>query len=87
MDQQCEAGAALDHGADRGALQPDDQAPRIWCSDWCQLACGAVGCCWNDVIVEALSEEFREDVVAVARRRDPGVQIRQIAADSGISES
>ena len=31
--------------------------------------------------------EFREDIVAIARRRDPRVQIRQIAADSGISES
>ena len=28
--------------------------------------------------------EFRDDVVAVARRRDPGVTLEQIAADFGI---
>jgi transposase-like protein len=28
--------------------------------------------------------EFREDVVRVARRRDPGVTLEQIAADFGI---
>jgi transposase len=32
-------------------------------------------------------KEFRDDVVAVARRRDPGTTLRQIAADFGISES
>jgi len=32
-------------------------------------------------------KEFRDDVIAVARRRDPGVTIKQIAADFGISES
>ena len=31
--------------------------------------------------------EFREDVVRVARAREPGVTVRQIAADFGISES
>lgn len=31
--------------------------------------------------------EFREDVVAVARQRDPGVPLRQIAVDFGISET
>jgi transposase len=31
--------------------------------------------------------EFRDDVVAVARRRDPGTTLRQIADDFGISES
>ena len=29
-------------------------------------------------------EEFRNDVVAIARRREPGVTIKQIAADFGI---
>lgn len=29
--------------------------------------------------------EFRDDVVAVARRRDDGVTIKQVAADFGIS--
>ncbi len=32
-------------------------------------------------------KEFRDDVIAVARRREPGVTIGQIAADFGISES
>jgi transposase len=32
-------------------------------------------------------KEFREDVVRVARNREPGVRIRDVAADFGISES
>jgi transposase-like protein len=32
-------------------------------------------------------KEFREDVVRVARNREPGVLLKQIAADFGISES
>jgi transposase-like protein len=31
--------------------------------------------------------EFREDVVRVARNREPGVQVKDIAKDFGISES
>jgi transposase-like protein len=31
--------------------------------------------------------EFREDVIRVARSREPGVRLRDIAADFGISES
>lgn len=31
--------------------------------------------------------EFRDDVVRVARNREPGVRLKQIAADFGISES
>ena len=31
--------------------------------------------------------EFREDVIRVARRREPGVRLRDVAADFGISES
>jgi transposase-like protein len=31
--------------------------------------------------------EYREDVVRVARNREPGVRIKDIAADFGISES
>ena len=31
--------------------------------------------------------EFREDVVAVARRRESGVTIKQIATDFGLSEA
>lgn len=30
-------------------------------------------------------EEFREDVVAVAKNREAGVSLKQIAADFGIS--
>jgi transposase len=32
-------------------------------------------------------QEFREDVVAVARRRESGVTIKQIATNFGISEA
>lgn len=31
--------------------------------------------------------EFRDDVVAVARRREPGVKLKQIAEDFGIAEA
>jgi transposase-like protein len=31
--------------------------------------------------------EFRDDVVAVARRREPGVTLKQIAGDFGIAEA
>ena len=33
------------------------------------------------------SREFREDVVRVARGREPGQSVREIAADFGVSES
>ena len=32
-------------------------------------------------------QEFRDDVVRVARNREPGVHLKQVAADFGISES
>ena len=32
-------------------------------------------------------QEFRDDVVRVARSREPGVRLKQIAVDFGISES
>lgn len=32
-------------------------------------------------------KEFREDVIRVARSREPGVLLKQIAADFGVSES
>jgi transposase len=32
-------------------------------------------------------KEFREDVIRVARGREPGVRIKDIAADFGITES
>ena len=32
-------------------------------------------------------KEFREDVIRVARSREPGVHLKQIATDFGISES
>lgn len=31
-------------------------------------------------------QEFREDVVAVARRREPGVTLSQVAKDFGVSD-
>ena len=38
-------------------------------------------------VPKAFPKEFREDVVRVARNREPGVTLRQIAADFGISET
>ena len=32
-------------------------------------------------------QEFRDDVVRVARNREPGTHLKQVAADFGISES
>ena len=32
-------------------------------------------------------QEFREDVIRVARNREPATRLRDIAADFGISES
>jgi transposase len=40
---------------------------------------------WKDVTVpRPFPREFREDVVKVARHREPGVTLEQIAADFGI---
>lgn len=36
---------------------------------------------------EPYPKEFRDDAVRVARNREPGQQLKQIAADFGISES
>ena len=36
---------------------------------------------------KAYPSEFRDDVVAVAQRREDGVTIKQIAEDFGISEA
>jgi hypothetical protein len=42
---------------------------------------------WKDVHrAQALSRELREDVIRVARSREPGVRIKDVAADFGISE-
>lgn len=52
------------------------------------LSCGAERCRWKDVHhAQALSPEFREDVIRVARNRGPGVHLKDIAADFDISES
>jgi transposase len=42
------------------------------------------GCC---IVPRPYPREFRDDVVAVARRRENGVTLAQIAKDFGISES
>ena len=40
---------------------------------------------WKDVVVpKPYPKEFRDDVVAVARGREPGVTIEQIAKDFGV---
>ena len=39
------------------------------------------------IVPKPYPKEFRDDVVNVARNREPGQHLRQIAADFGISES
>jgi len=39
------------------------------------------------VVPKAYPREFRDDVVTFAQRREPGVTIREIAEDFGISET
>lgn len=39
------------------------------------------------VVPKAYPREFRDDVVAVAQRREPGATIKEIADDFGISET
>jgi transposase-like protein len=39
------------------------------------------------IVPKPYPREFRDDVVAVAQRREPGVSIKQIATDFGISET
>jgi transposase len=40
---------------------------------------------WKDVIVpKPYPREFRDDVVRVARNREPGVTVEQIATDFGV---
>ena len=39
------------------------------------------------VVLKACPREFRDDVVAVAQRREPGVTIEEMADDFGMSES
>jgi len=46
------------------------------------LSCGTG---WKDVIVpKPYPSEFRDDIVRVARNREPGVMIEQIAHDFGV---
>jgi transposase-like protein len=39
------------------------------------------------IVPKPYPREFREDVIRVARNREPGVRIKDVAADFGISES
>jgi transposase-like protein len=39
------------------------------------------------IVPRPFPREFREDVIRVARNREPGVRIKDVAADFGISES
>jgi transposase-like protein len=39
------------------------------------------------IVPKPYPREFREDVIRVARNREPGVRIKDIATDFGISES
>jgi len=71
---------------------PEWVDPRIWSGGllhgwltpdlWCRVHR------WEDVILpKPYPREFRDDVVRVAVSREPGVPLRQIAADFGISET
>jgi transposase-like protein len=40
-----------------------------------------------DAVPKPYPREFRDDVVRVARNREPGQQLKRVAADFGISES
>lgn len=52
------------------------------------LLCGAERSRWKDAHhAQALPHEFSEDVIRVARTREPGVLLKDIAADFGSSES
>src|SRR4051794_8105405 len=52
------------------------------------MSCGAERCCWEDAHrAKPYPREFCEHVARVARDREPGQHIKQIAADFGISES
>jgi transposase len=58
------------------------------CTDRRHLIFGAVRRRWKDVHrAQAVPKEFRDDVVRVARDREPGLTIKQIANDVGIAES
>jgi transposase len=47
------------------------------------MACSRAG--WKDVAVaKPFPKEFRDDVVNVARAREPGVTLEQIATDFGV---
>jgi hypothetical protein len=39
------------------------------------------------IMLRPYPRKFREDVIRVARNREPGVRIKDIAADFGISKS
>jgi transposase len=39
------------------------------------------------IVPKPFPREFREDVIRVARNREPGQTLKQIAADFGVSES
>jgi transposase len=39
------------------------------------------------IVPRPFPREFREDLIRVARNREPGVRIKDVAADFGISES
>ena len=39
------------------------------------------------IVPRPFPKEFREDVIRVARNREPGVTIAQVAKDFGVSES
>ena len=55
---------------------------------WSHLICRVVGCHWKDVLAPKVCPRvFCDGFVPVSQRREPGVTIRRIAEDFGISEA
>src|SRR5690349_13774377 len=57
----------------------------VCCTSRWHLSWLAVMVSWEDVAVpKPYPQEFRDDVVRVARNREPGVTVEQIAKDFGV---
>jgi hypothetical protein len=71
-------------GRDR-LTQAADTHGRVCCTDGRHLRWPAPWPGWKDVAVpKSYPREFRDDVVRVARDRDAGVTVEQIANDFGV---
>ena len=68
-------------------VEPDDAVTGGCCMVTGHLIRLPLGGAWKDgVMVKPYPQEFREDVVRVARGREPGVSLAQVAKDFGVHE-